>query len=380
MRKTYLLLLLLSAILFSSCSNDDDFPVEKETITIEKASYNIAIGDSAIVNLIFSNDDTKKDKVSWDIENKDIADIKKHTNNSYTIVGKAIGETFFKIKDDANFIVDSCKIIVNYPDIKKILWIGTSIPAGCTYPIKSTNNLGYECINKSIGASGICLGQGILGNGRDGRDLSETIAEKEARYTGYVSEEILNSYRNMSYEKVILPYLDEIQVIVFDHGYNDRNRIEDDINSGINWTSRDRATYIGAFNYLMDEIYKRKPSMRIIIGGYLENKSEQDIRGGKWVCQMQQEIADHYSYPLLDVWNYSGMTFDFVPNSSDYFTEFNMKYGTDYAPWITDSNGNITYFQLYNPDTVHPFTDETGQSDKLLDNIYTDLLRDILIR
>ena len=36
---------------------------------------------------------------------------------------------------------------------KRVLWIGTSIPAHCTYPKNACENLGMTCRNHAIGAS-----------------------------------------------------------------------------------------------------------------------------------------------------------------------------------------------------------------------------------
>lgn len=48
----------------------------------------------------------------------------------------------------------SCQTLVDDGKGKKrVLWIGTSIPEGCTYPIVACRRLGLACINKAIGSS-----------------------------------------------------------------------------------------------------------------------------------------------------------------------------------------------------------------------------------
>ena len=68
----------------------------------------------------------------------------------------------------------------------EVLWVGTSIPAYCPYPEKACEALGWDCYNMALGSSGIVVNEGFLDNGRDGKDLAETIQEKETRYRPYV--------------------------------------------------------------------------------------------------------------------------------------------------------------------------------------------------
>ena len=70
------------------------------------------------------------------------------------------------------------KVLTMSDGDSSILWLGTSIPEGCLYPNNACSFLGYTCYNKSLGSSGITVGVGVLENDRDGRDLSESAAEK----------------------------------------------------------------------------------------------------------------------------------------------------------------------------------------------------------
>lgn len=270
---------------------------------------------------------------------------------------------------------------------KKILAIGTSITQGCTYAENASKANDYIVYNKAIGSSGICLNTGVLGNGRDGKDLSETIAEKQDRYNTKVDSITMEKYKNYSWERVIKPYLDgtidEVDAIWFDHGYNDRNQIYSELKNidSIDWEiseAADRSKFSGAFKYLLYQIFKLKPDIRIIISGFLEGESDNTIRGGFGIKKMHEAMAKAYGFPLLRTWEYTGFNFNHVPNSNNYISEFNKTYGTSYKPKWTDNKGNITFFQLYNPDTVHPFTDLTGKANKRLDIIFTKLLKDLL--
>ncbi len=376
MKKLSLLFLLIPFIL-NSCRKNETVAVQEEsgTITFSQASYQLKAGDTVVIKPQFSSVNFAKRKFVWSVNPANVASVKTGAENTCIVTGLTAGTADIKIETEDKSVSAGVKVSIAYLPVKTVLWVGTSIPQWCTYPINACNNLGLKCINTSISSSGICLNVGVLNNVRDGLDLCETIDEKKARYQGKVSASVLDAYYNSSYERAILPYLSQVDAMVFDHSFNDAFQINRDITSGTDWNNTDRSTYIGAFNYLMKEILKRKPSIRIIIGGYLENQSDYQVRAGKVICQMQQAMSSHYNYALLDVWNYTGIKYNFVPNTSNYIKDFNSRYGTAYTNFITDASGNITDFQVFCPDGIHPFSDLSGSSDRKLDAIYTDLLK-----
>lgn len=76
--------------------------------------------------------------------------------------------------------------------------------------------------------------------------------------------------------------------------------------------SRDRNTFIGAFNFLYDKMLEANPKVRIIIAGYHENESNNYVGPennkkaigyyGKEVCAVQEYIANYYGLPLIRMW------------------------------------------------------------------------------
>jgi hypothetical protein len=377
-----LILLLLLPLIFVSCRKNEATTVQQPelgTITISQASYKLMAGDTVTVKPQFSSTTFSKRKFVWSVSPANVAAVTILADNSCTITGLTAGAAEVKIEAEDKSTSASINVLVSNLPVKTVLWVGTSIPQWCTYPVNACANLGLKVNNTSISSSGICLNLGVLNNVRDGLDLSETIDEKRARYQGKVSATLLETFYASSYERAILPYLSQADAIVFDHGFNDAFQINRDITSGINWSSTDRTTYIGAFNYLIKEVLKRKPSIRIVIGGYLENQSDYQVRVGKVICQMQQAIALHYNYALLDVWNYTGIKYSYVPNTASYIKDLNTRYGTAYNNFLTDAAGNITDFQVFCPDGIHPFSDLSGNSDRKLDAIYTDLLKKALV-
>lgn len=269
---------------------------------------------------------------------------------------------------------------------EKILWLGTSIPESCTYPEKSCENLGYSLVNNAKGSSFIIYDSNVPSTiiPSSGFSLSATVAEKESKWrqsvtNGDITEEQLTTWKTYSFENLLSPQLADSDIVVIDHGFNDRYDLPTVVAAGednIDWTSDDRTTFTGALLYLINVILKEKPFMKIVIGGYFQNKIDFSNWNSPAVCTVLEWSARNFNFPLLDVWNYAGMSKTYVLDSQNYISDFNTTYGTSYTNWNADSNGNITLFQVYNPDTVHPFSDLTGAANKRLDSVFTKLLKD----
>lgn len=271
-----------------------------------------------------------------------------------------------------------------------VLWIGTSIPEGATYPRVACNVNGYNCLNKSLGSSKLCFENEYI-SGADntkGRRLTATVAELESLYradvtAGIITEDTLNQWKNYSYENSIIPYIDgtnatQVSMIVLDHGYNDRATIHEQMQnvSGIDWTSTDRSTFTGAFKYLLNKIQEVNPFIKIVISGYFTNTVERLAFSyySAEICEMQTMIGEYYDISVMKAWEHTQINPIHVSGTDDYISNFNTEYGTSYTKITPDASGNITALQLYCPDGVHPHSDLTGNCNKRLNAIYTKLL------
>lgn len=268
-----------------------------------------------------------------------------------------------------------------------VLWLGTSIPEGCQYPKEACKEIDANCINMSKGASFLAKQsieqKGIL---YAGLSLTASDSEKEFMYgtaleKGEISKEQMQIFRESGFEQRVLPYIDMADVVVIDHGYNDGNIIPDlyknrehiSDNDTI-WNSVDKTNFIGAFNFLYKTIKERKPDVKIIIGGYFQNQCSVSYSIlGKYVARVSEDIARHYNIPLLDVWNYTNIKDGYIEGSENYLDSINNIYGTSFKKWNPNAKGEITYFQKFCPDAVHPFTDPTGESQKVLNRVFKTL-------
>ena len=277
-----------------------------------------------------------------------------------------------------------------YTPTRNILWLGTSIPAGAEYPAKSCENNGYTCINKAVGASQLCFSNTHPQSVTEysGRCLTATVAELEALYRadvtgGIIPESWLTAWKNGSFENSVIPYIDgtapsQVSMIVLDHGFNDRVNIHNLLqNEGsIDWTSKDRTNFVGAWNYLLEKIAAVNPFIKIVIGGYFQN--EYAAYYSEDVCRMQELIATRWELPLLAAWKESGFSAQYVPGSSNYISQYNAAHGTDYTKLSPNAAGEIMFLQLFCPDQVHPHSDLTGNANIRLNGIYTKMLNKIL--
>lgn len=272
----------------------------------------------------------------------------------------------------------------------QVLWLGTSIPHGCTYPSYACSQLDMDCINHAVGGSFLCLPDAdaeILGN-NSGLSLSATKSEIETLFkarkkSGDVSSSQMGWWKQNTYESLLLSALPYVDAVIIDHGYNDGATIIDEAaqnHDDIDWSSTDRTTFIGAFNRLYRIIRERRPEVVICIGGYFQNSCTLGYTArGAAVATLSEWIARHYNIPLLDAWNYINIPDGYAPGSADYLDHLNAQYGTDFSPVWQDAEGNITYFQQFCPDGVHPFSDPTGNSNKVLNEVFTRLLRERLL-
>ena len=88
------------------------------------------------------------------------------------------------------------------PNGLNVLWVGTSIPEGCSYPAYACRSIGAKCINKSVGASFLCqYDVDEKGIEYAGLSLTETIAEKEERYVKYVKEGGIVGWQDAPFQK-----------------------------------------------------------------------------------------------------------------------------------------------------------------------------------
>lgn len=272
-------------------------------------------------------------------------------NNKY----KAIiwGPREYKIKTrDANdpFLSDTLWNKEDVPVTKdyKIVWYGTSIPAG-GYPLIVGTLLGCTVYNEAVGESLVRLGWGknCIAEGDEidiwgcsstdtgsFNPMSNTItalaksmsaSKAEKRYlldnlthfeniTGSTlnrevqTDEVIMGY---SYEEKLLKYIDSsredytpVDLIVFDHGHNDLNPDGDPKWDTYDIANRDKANYWGAMNFFMDIIRKYNPHQNICQISHYQGNVDYSANFYK----AQQQFAEHWGIPFMELYKLTQMS------------------------------------------------------------------------
>lgn len=282
----------------------------------------------------------------------------------------------------------------NYWKGKKIVWFGTSIPAGVVnagdeggtgaYPTRVGEMLGATVYNEAVGSSAVRIGMhGSISesdqNGYAGvpatcclLSLSGTVAEKQAIIedwdtwkdifsVGVDDVDISNpdKYYNASYERKLAKYLTggsvgPVDLYVFDHGYNDGGN-----GNGTNYSDTtdiptnplDRTYFIGAMNFLINQI--KQDNFRasvIVISHYNDEYMFKDL------VDAQEYIANKWNIPFINISNKLG------------FTSF-------YSVTIDGITKTMKNWWL--PDMIHPSSDPTGKALQHYAEVLFPMIRDV---
>lgn len=262
---------------------------------------------------------------------------------------------------------------------KKIVWFGTSIPAGVVnagdaggngaYPTRIGEMLGATVYNEAVGSSAARMGNHVNATESDPNgyagvpatccllSLSGTVAEKTAILEDWDTwNEIFtigvdqidtsdpDKYLNCSYERKLDKYLTggsvgPVDMYVFDHGYNDAGN-----NNGVNYADTkvvptnalDRTYFIGAMNFLIDRIKQDNYRASIVIISHYNDEGQYAD-----LIEAQQFIADKWNIPFINISN---------------------RMGFSTARSVTINGTTKTMKDWWLPDTIHPSSDTSGKA------------------
>lgn len=277
-------------------------------------------------------------------------------------------------------------------DIKKIVWIGNSIPAG--EHENSYVNIIRESLSGQIDITKVAIGSSSLRAGAwkyittsdeygfsglhwntllnsltlSSEEKMEIINNWDIFKSQYdnapetITNEEKTRYLNSSYDNLLKPYLlpdSDIDIFVIDHGYNDYiSKLGQEAESEITRLPEkrgDRTYFIGAYQFIIDLIMKERPDAKILLIGFYEN----DKRIG--ICAAQEKVADMYNIPLLKTWEFTNWTQEMVTVNGFW------KDGV----WIEekDQEEELTVLESWLPDGIHPHSDKSGKANTYLAEI-----------
>ena len=282
----------------------------------------------------------------------------------------------------------------NYWEGKKIVWFGTSIPAGGanpgdtvgdgSYPLRVGEMLGATVYNEAVGSSCVRYGNYAFATENDPHglagqwlnnflySLAGSTEEKQMVFdnwsywktviqSGQVSGVTLTDaqksraleccYDNKLYKYLTGGSVGPVDLYVFDHGHNEEYRGDYDNMKTIPPTGHetDRSYFIGAMRFLIEKILNDNPKARICFIGHYQN----DIKKG--VSEAQLELANIWKYPLCKTWELIGWS----------------------QNTVTIDGETKTLTQVWMPDNLHPSSDTTGEALKHYAEVLYPFMRDV---
>lgn len=266
---------------------------------------------------------------------------------------------------------------------KKIVWLGTSIPAGSgsnAYPYMLAQRLGANIVNRSVGSSPIRGGLDAFVTTDDPYGWTGSLYTRVTRalsHSNAIKQEFIDNYDSKwksrvnggpatlsdsdkaailsnSYENRLAGNLDA-DLFVIDHGINDYLWLEErggDLSSLLAppVETRDINTFYGGMNVVIDYILSQNPRARILLIGFYENNLRKEI------AEVQQRSAALWQYPLVRMWEKTGWSQQVLRGANG-------------------AGKTITEFWL--PDNLHPHKDSTGQANSLLASIIESAIREV---
>ena len=242
---------------------------------------------------------------------------------------------------------------------RKIAWYGTSIPAG--YPKQKEQSV-WSYANRSVEAVGATIQNFAVPNGviREFKSNGSTLDGGRAQLSFTKTTSAIN-YQNSMIS--LIGTANEPDLFVFDYGVNDADADASDFsqfdpldpyNEGnlpnkISIASRDKNTYIGAQNWVIDHLLKAKPNARIAFVTHFSKDANEKKNRWEKLIQVQNALGEYWGFPTCKVYSKTG--------------------------WINrDGNNTVA---TYNPDGIHPASASTTQSVDILTVITSDFLKGI---
>lgn len=211
---------------------------------------------------------------------------------------------------------------------KKIILCGTSISDISTNKMKKVfENINVtNYVNNAQGGSSVQFNTAIPIIG-----LSATSAEKAS-----------NNGTQPSYEDVIMPFINTTDLFLFEHGWNDSG-VELGMANIASTSSVNRNSYVGGMNYIIYEMKKANPFVRIGLIGHWNNIIRPDL------IDAQKAISKRWNVPILNISEIMGGTSDLV-NGTFIVNGDSVTANQSVNEWYSSSNYGIG-------DNVHPSND-----------------------
>lgn len=278
---------------------------------------------------------------------------------------------------------------------KKIVWFGTSIPAGGyigdsksnSYPKFIGDMLGADVYNEAVGSSNVHCKQptrvdadtnpyGFIGNFEScSRCLTNSTEEMQWIIDHYNSsiwtsetvssmpDVLKNQILSNSYQTKLDKWLTAEtfpDLFVFDHGHNDPfNSLSVENEYYSTYGDYSLYSFRGAMNFLIQRILNFNPYAKIVMIGEYTGKSTDQIP------TMQMQVSNDWEIPICKDWEKLGWTKtkQIVVHGS--WVESDRVY--TWTP--SETSSYMTPFARWIPDGVHPHTDASHKALQHMANV-----------
>lgn len=279
---------------------------------------------------------------------------------------------------------------------KKMVWLGTSIPAAGkyglnnykSYPMIIGAKLGATVVNEAVGESSIHCKTiqridttynpyGFVDNWEKcARCLTNTVEEMTWLCKNYniknanneyvfttnrpssLSTNDIDFYKSCSYEIKIKNHLDagDIDAWIFDHGHND-NQYNNNVVNGQTKTDDEMEvlygknnlyTWQGACNFIFTYILESDNTAKILMIGEYDNRCYD-------VPPLQMKVAESWEFPIYKQWEVIGWNVNHTIKTTGYWNNTT-------GLWV-ESGGNLQNISIHDRfvrDHIHPSSDASG--------------------
>lgn len=259
---------------------------------------------------------------------------------------------------------------------KKIVWFGTSIPAGGnygygninSYPMRLGAMLGATVYNESVGSSTVhCRRSDHVSTSNPygfieqfdpvSRSLANSLEMQEwviNHYTEFnnhpdtLTDTDKDFIRSCSYERKLDKYLTketEPDLWVFDHGHNEYLGSENEYSETDPYSA---FTFQGAMNFLINRIKQYNPYAKIVIIG------DYDKQRYPLIATYQEKVAERWEFPFYKLYDEMGWNNKTLVTTGFWRNGFwQTKNGTEHE---------VTYINVWCADDLHPHSDTTGKA------------------
>ena len=131
--------------------------------------------------------------------------------------------------------------------------------------------------------------------------------------------------------------------------------------------SVNRNCFKGAVNFILTLILKHNPQARIVFISNYEYENGYNKAYAN-VVDAQKALAEDWCFPIFEIYQYLGYSDKIIPGSKEYMS-------ATYPDYVFSED--VTAYEIYNVDKVHPSSDTTGKANEIYAGLIAAFLQTI---